>query len=94
MESDVFCFVLEFNFLTMKGKVNPCPISVKRTTATEIKIMALRSGKGFPSSRNLGSPMAMARDTIPLIPDQPKIILLLKSKSASSLIFLLPPRFF
>jgi hypothetical protein len=58
------------SFFTSHGKVIPCPIRVKSTTTTEINIMAFRCGNALPSDKVAGSPIAMASETMPLMPDQ------------------------
>ena len=57
-------------FLTITGSTSPCPIMVISTTIVAIKIMVLRMGNGMPLSANLGSPIAIANDTMPRMPDQ------------------------
>src|SRR6218665_138366 len=73
--------------LTSHGNVNPCPTSVNSTTTTDIKMIALRMGKGVPSCKCVGNPIAMASETIPRMPDQEMIRLFLKSNSVFTLTF-------
>ena len=75
-------------FLTITGSTSPCPIMVISTTIVAIKIMVLRIGNGMPLSANLGSPIAIANDTMPRMPDQLMIRHSRMDSNASSAIFL------
>ena len=54
----------------MNGSRRPCPRMVSRTDAVVMKMISVRIGKGCPLSITAGRLMAIARDTIPRIPDQ------------------------
>lgn len=75
----------ERNFRTIQGSDKPCPSRERMTTAMERKMISLRMGKGAPLSNVTGRPMAMARETMPRMPDQVMIKLVFESNRASSL---------